>query len=172
MSCHLFKRIRGVNIRLIFVKKVGLGLNQIVDFYTRQDKVLDLFLTNRPSLISKCTPLPGVSDHEMVLTVSDVRAKRHKPVPRKIFLWRKTDMVEVRSRLKEFSNVFTKNSLDTPVNTLWDQVTSSLHNIIDECVPTKMATSRFNQPWINGQLKSLSRRKKRAFMKAKRTTSK
>ena len=69
-----------------------LGLTQIVDFPTRIDRTLDLFLSNRPSLVSKCSPLPGVSDHEMVLVVSDIRAKRQKPVPRKILLWKKADI--------------------------------------------------------------------------------
>ena len=53
-----------------------LGLAQIVDFPTRLHNTLDLFLTNRPSMIITCTPLPGVSDHEMILTISDVQAKR------------------------------------------------------------------------------------------------
>ena len=57
-----------------------LGLAQIVDFPTRLHNTLDLFLTNRPSMISNCTPLPGVSDHEIILTISDVQAKRLKPV--------------------------------------------------------------------------------------------
>ena len=51
-----------------------LGLAQIVDFPTRLHNTLDLFLTNRPSMISNCTPLPGVSDHEMILTISDVQS--------------------------------------------------------------------------------------------------
>ena len=35
-----------------------LGLAQIVDFPTIFHNILDLFLTNRPSMISNCTPLP------------------------------------------------------------------------------------------------------------------
>ena len=96
-----------------------LGLTQIVDFCTRQDRTLDLFLTNRPSLISKCSPLPGVSDHEMVLTVSDVRTKRQKPVPRKILLWSRADMAAIKSQLSDFATAFTSNNtVNTPVDTL------------------------------------------------------
>ena len=73
-----------------------LGLAQIVDFPTRLHNTLDLFLTNRPSMISKCTPLPGVSDHEMILTISDVQAKRVKPVSRKILLWNKADIQNIK----------------------------------------------------------------------------
>jgi hypothetical protein len=145
-------------------------LSQIVNFPTRLDNTLDLFLTNRPSLVSKCSPLPGVSDHEMVLSISDVRAKRQKPVRRKILLWKKADMSQIKSRLQEFATSFlASNTADTPVNTMWSQITSSLHQILNDCVPSKMTTTRFNQPWINRHLKRLSRKKKRAYKKARRT---
>ena len=42
------------------------GLDQLADFPTRDKNILDVFLTNRPSLIQICKPLPGVSDHEIV----------------------------------------------------------------------------------------------------------
>ena len=150
-----------------------IGLTQIVDFCTRENNILDLFLTNRPSLISKCTPLPRISDHEMVLTVSDVRAKRLKPAPRKIFLWRKADLANIKSKLSDFSLKFTTAySVDTPVNILWDVIACELQSVLSDCVPTKMATTRFNQPWINSHIKSLARRKKRAYLQARRTKTK
>ena len=48
------------------------GLTQIVDFPTRISNTLDIFLTNRPSLIDYCTPIAGISDHEAVLTESNI----------------------------------------------------------------------------------------------------
>ena len=75
-----------------------LGLTQVVTFPTRQLNTLDLFLTNRPALVSKCVPLPGVSDHEMVLTISNIKARHHKPAPRKILLWKKTNPIMIKKR--------------------------------------------------------------------------
>jgi hypothetical protein len=43
-------------------------LEQIVNFPTRKNKTLDLFITNKPSLVSKCKPLPGLSGHDIVMT--------------------------------------------------------------------------------------------------------
>jgi len=43
------------------------GLEQIIDFPTRHDNLLDILLTNRPSLVGRTDPVPGVSDHEGVL---------------------------------------------------------------------------------------------------------
>ena len=44
-----------------------IGSEQIVNFPTRVNNILDVFCTNRPSLIDRCTP--GLSDHDIVLTI-------------------------------------------------------------------------------------------------------
>ena len=54
-------------INVTFLQAVeNSGLDQVVDFQTRDDNLLDIFLTNRPSLIQSCKSLPGISDHEIV----------------------------------------------------------------------------------------------------------
>ena len=40
---------------------------------------------------------------------------------------------------------------------------------LDACVHSKMTTTRYNQTWITRELKQLTRRKKRAFKKARKT---
>ena len=51
------------------------GLSQIVDFPTRGPNTLDIFVTNRPSLINSCESVGGISDHEVVLTKSLILAQ-------------------------------------------------------------------------------------------------
>ena len=41
---------------------VDIGSEQTVDFQTRGENVLDLFVTNRPSLVSRQHPIPRVSN--------------------------------------------------------------------------------------------------------------
>jgi predicted nucleic acid binding AN1-type Zn finger protein len=43
------------------------NVEQIVDFPTRGNKTLDIFLTSNPGLIDRCKPIPGVGDHDAVL---------------------------------------------------------------------------------------------------------
>lgn len=59
-------------------------VEQKVSFPTRKDHVLDLFLTNRPLLVNRCEPIPGISDHDIVYI--DITAKINKPTQRKIYL--------------------------------------------------------------------------------------
>ncbi|CAG2227037.1 unnamed protein product [Mytilus edulis] len=69
-------------------------LEQIVTFPTRKNHTLELFLTNRPSLVNRCEPLPGIGDHDIVYIDTDITAKINKPVKRKIFIWKKADAKE------------------------------------------------------------------------------
>ena len=53
-----------------------LGLSQMVTFLTRLDNNPDVFLTNRPSLVNSCEPVPGISDYDAAVYVhSDIMPK-------------------------------------------------------------------------------------------------
>ena len=68
-----------------------IGCEQMVDFPTRIDNTLDIFCTNRPSLVDRCIPLSGLSDHDTVLVDCKVLPARKKPIRRKIYLWRRAN---------------------------------------------------------------------------------
>ena len=146
------------------------GLQQMVDFPTRFANTLDVVLTNRPSLITNCCSLPALSDHDVVFAEVNVRAIRRKPVRRKILLWNKADLDVIRDRVDKVSSDLTsKYSSSTPVEIIADALQKDLDQIIDECVPSKFSSTRFNQPWFNTSTKRILRRKSRAFRKARRT---
>ena len=62
-----------------------------------------------------------------------------------------------------------ENSISTDVDTLWMQITSELHRILDTQVPSKFTSTRFSQPWINASIKAHSRRKKGAYKRARKS---
>ena len=148
-------------------------LDQIVDFPTRKQNTLDILATNRPTLVNKCSPHPGVSDHDTtVLADIDCHPMRSKPVKRKIFLWNKTDINKLKDHVSTKVDKFVQiHDINTPVNFLW----ADLKQIIDTSmllVPSKLTSPRYSQPWITRECKRLSRRKKRAYNRAKRTSRK
>ena len=71
------------------------GFSQVVDFPTRRHNTLDVFITNRPSLIHGCNPVSGISGYEAVLTESFVTITHQQPTKTKSFLWHRADMVEI-----------------------------------------------------------------------------
>jgi hypothetical protein len=66
--------------------------------------LLDVFFTNRPSLINRCEAIPGISDHEIVFVDSNIAISRQKPVKRKIYIWKKADTQKLKSKIEEMSN--------------------------------------------------------------------
>ncbi|XP_072181422.1 uncharacterized protein [Diadema setosum] len=146
------------------------GLEQMADFPTRGDNTLDIILTNRPSLTNRCSGLPALSDHDLVFMDANVQASRRKPIRRKILLWNKTDFDVIRSRVQQMSTSYTSSfNTSTSVDDLADALQQELDLIISDCVPSKMTSTRVNQPWFNSKTKRILRRKRRAFKKARQT---
>ncbi|VDI42580.1 Hypothetical predicted protein [Mytilus galloprovincialis] len=65
-----------------------------------------------------------------------------------------------------------KFNLESPITAMWEFIKTSLLTILEQTVPSKMSSSRFNQPWINQKIKKLTRQKKRSFEKARKTKRK
>ena len=147
-----------------------IGLEQTVDFPTRLDNTLDIFATNRPTLVTRCKPFPGIGDHDIVLVDSQTIAPRLKPVKRLIHLWKRADVNALNQDVASFtSNFLSTYSTATPVELLWEEFSKSCQAAISKHVPSKLSSSRFDQPWITASVKRLSRQKQRAFNKAKRS---
>ena len=149
------------------------GLEQKVNFNTRKENILDLFLTNRPSLVTRCTPLPGLGDHDIVYIESEITPKRNKPAKRKIYLWKQANTAKMKEECKIFQEEFVqKYNTDSNVQDMWKNIKDVLQSLLDSHVPTKMTSSRYSQPWITGDLKRQTRRKKRRYNKARKSNKK
>lgn len=48
-------------------------ISQMVSEPTREDTILDLFLTNGPTLVDSVSVVPGISDHQVVFAVVKLR---------------------------------------------------------------------------------------------------
>ena len=148
----------------------NVGMEQMVDFPTRGDRTLDLIFTNRPSLVNVCEGLPALSDHDVVFLDMYAKAQRQKPVRWKIYLWKRVDLESLRSDAVLCTNDFVlRYSSNTPVEILATSLQQELEQLMEKHVPSKLSTTRFNQPWFNSDTKRVCRRKARAFRKARHT---
>ena len=103
------------------------NLQQIVKEPTRKDKTLDLFLTNRPPLVNRCSLMPGISDHDIVCVDTNASARRTKPTRRKIYLWKNADTEKLKSECLSFQKDFlNKYDLNSSVDTIWKDIKSHL----------------------------------------------
>ncbi|VDI46163.1 Hypothetical predicted protein [Mytilus galloprovincialis] len=80
----------------------NLGIEQMVDFPTRKDNILDLFCTNQPALITKIKSIPGISDHDIVLVDAICKPQRSKQSQHKIYLWKKVDIKKIKDITSHF----------------------------------------------------------------------
>ena len=140
------------------------NLSQLVDSPTRKENILDIFATNRPSLVTNCTTIPGIS---AVLVISHVSVKTQPPLTRKIFLWHKANFDTIKEKIQRFSDSLSSNfSYDQPVSTTWNNFKSLCYDCLD-LIPSKTISTRNSHPWISTLIKRLSRRKQRCYNRAK-----
>ena len=150
--------------------KADLGLEQIVQVNTREKNCLDLVFTNRPSLANQTEDVVGVSDHAAILLEVTATITRAKPICRKVFLWSKSNLTEIKAEATRLTtSILHSNSTDCPVEEIWQTLKTSLKSLVNKHVPSKMTSTRHNQPWVNTNIKRLAKQKQQAYKKAKQT---
>ena len=150
-----------------FIEKMrDLGLSQVVHTATRNNNTLDLFLTNRPNLITKCETTPGLSDHDIVIVDSNLKANKISQSPYVVTIWKKANIAAIKEETHNFSNDLL-NLTNPNVENMWTSINNHLKSMMKKHIPTKLCSKKFHQPWINTKLKRLSRQKQRAWAKAK-----
>ena len=108
-------------------------LTQVVDFPTRINNTLDIFITNRPSLIKQCYPKPGIGDHEIVYVESYIRAPIQQGHKRKLYNWSKADFETLKLDFTRFSNRFLNDySVDTPIDELWKEFKQACNECLQQ----------------------------------------
>ena len=126
---------------------------------TRNNNILDIFLTNHPALVSDIKVIPGISDHEAVCIECPITVKSVPSTKRKLYLYNKADFISINHLVTEFADTFLDNTTDTPIQDLWDAFKTMCMNCL-QFVPTKTVPSgKSNQPWATPLIRRLSRKK-------------
>jgi len=115
------------------------GFTQIMNFATRANNTLDVFITNRPSLIHRCNRIAGISDHEAIYIESSVTLTHQQCITkRKSYLWHKAVISGINEIIIQFTNSFLKKfSLSTSEDVLWEKFKLMCFSCLDH-VPTKV----------------------------------
>jgi len=156
-----------LNISNIFLNFLDTnGLCQIVSTPTRGTNVLDIFLTNRPSLIETCNVVDGISDHEAVVVKSNLMVKLAPPPTRTLYVWSQADFSMIRHTIQELCDNFV-DTYDSsyPVSVLWNNFLEICNTCL-ELIPTRSSPRSHRQPWITRNVKCLSRKKQRVYNRA------
>ena len=139
------------------------NLEQVVDKPTCGNKILDLFFTTNSTLIGSVEVMPALGDHGCVKIQTLVFTRLARPIKRKIFLYSKGNFSDMKKELLDFSSVYISQFNRRSLQENWDILKNKLSTLMEECIPTKMSSSRYNLPWFTSNLKKLNRKGHRLF---------
>ena len=107
------------------------------------------------------------------MTDNKIVCTRQKPIKRTIHLWKNADIVNMKIDTNTLSSNILKHKHDLQKNieNIWNQLKQGIDNIINKNLPSKQSSATFTNPWANTTIKKLSRRKKKAYNKARRSNS-
>ena len=130
---------------------------------TRRGSVLDLFFTNKPSLIKDITVIPDISDHDAVVVDAVITIKPNRKLPRRIRQWSKTDWDKVRELVTRYRDSYFHKASSQLVEDNYKSFQDFIKETIDTYVPFKMSSVRRNVPWCTPAIKRMCREKQRLY---------
>ena len=114
------------------------GLTQVHDQPTRQENILDLVFTDNPSLVKHSQSIPGISDHAMVVTDSDVKPVYNKQKPRKVYLFSKANWNKIYEACENLSTEIIGMARENlKVESIWEKFKTGIQSTMDNFIPSK-----------------------------------
>ena len=114
--------------------------------------------------------VPGISDHDMVVTDFDIRPQSSKPIKRQILKFNKANWDQINKDMdyigKEIKDQYNNGK---SANDLWEMFKDALKLSISKNIPSTSSRPNTKLPWINKQILKLLAKKKKAYNKAKQT---
>ena len=112
--------------------------------------------------------MPGLSDHDIVLTDNKVSCKGNQQIRRTIHLWKKANITQMKQDTQNLSNKILENKNNTDINQVWNQLKQGINNIQEKHVSQKQTSSKFTNSWANTTIRKLSNSKRKAYNRAKK----
>ena len=119
---------------------------------TRDNNILDLFLTNNPTLVNNVSIVPGISDQETVIAVVKLRPTIQKMKPRTVHIYSKADWEGMRHDIQKFQSSFLSTCEGKSTEKLWQEFKGDIDKIVDTYVPTK-TLSKKTLPWVTQEIR-------------------
>ena len=129
---------------------------------------MDLFLIDNPTLVKSVEVLPGIADHDAVLSEVFVKLQISKQKPRVMFLYKKADWEGLEKHMLAFQMSFLSTCEGRSVNSLWEDFKTALQSGIQQYVPQRSVSSKSLLPWITQDIKRTMRKRDSLYDKYKK----
>ena len=145
------------------------GLTQMHKESTRERNLLDLVFTNNPHLCKSSTSVPGISDHDIVVTDFDTRPQYAREAKRKCYIFSKANWTGLKDALGDLTELTNDNhKKGEDIDKLWTDFRDKILQEVDNHIPHKMKSKGNSTPWINKDIRRLLRKKQRLYNQAKK----
>ena len=138
------------------------GLEQLVNFPTRERNTLDLILTSLPGQFADIHSPDKLSDHDIVSGTLKIAIPPIKKPRRKVYRYQKGDYESMRAETLKFAKerYFNGYSDTRSVQENFNLITSLIQESADKHIPSKTSRSVSSVPWITPEIRRKIRRKK------------
>jgi exonuclease III len=137
------------------------GMEQLQLKPSRENYILDLFLTNQPSLVKSCNTIPGISDHNMIIVDTDLKTRYNKPKRREINIFKKASWDQIKTDIIALGTRIIQSK--TSVEEKWTELKNGINNTLVLNVPKKLTPNRHNLPWLSNKGMKMIRKKHQLF---------
>ena len=115
----------------------------------------------------KGMPPIGKADHYVVYVEYDIKAKRIKLASRKIYLYKRADMVGLKDHMAQFKDAYlSEDHSHMSVNDMWVKFKTGFVEAVERFIPSKMTKTKYSVPWINATIKRLVKKRHKLYLHA------
>ena len=122
-----------------------------------------MLFTNAPSPVNRVNGMSpiGKADHDIVYVEYDIIAKKIKRASRKIYIYKRVDMVGLKDHMAQFKDTYlSEGHSHMSVNDMWVKFKTGFLEAIERLIPSKMTKTKYSVPWIGATIKRLVKRDK------------
>ena len=130
---------------------------------------VDLYCTNHPGLVKSSNMVPGISDHNMIIVDSGIRAQQPKKPKRTIKQWSKVDWEAVKEESSKFWDDFLSHHNERTAESNYEAFCQQVNDMITSHVPMKRSNSRHKFPWLTTKLWRMCRKRQRLYNHARKS---
>ena len=126
--------------------------------------MLDLIITNNPTIVDYTRVVPGISDHDGCATARlNLNPMRSKHKPHQIPVYRKAKWDSLRDHMKGVCEDIIKLAPTSHPDTLYNRFVEALQKGIKDHIPTKTHKKREGLPFVTKTIQRLIRKRDRAY---------
>ena len=115
-------------------------------------------------------PPIGKADHDIVYVEYDIKTKRIKQASRKIYLYKRADMVGLKDHMAQFNDAYlSEDHSHMSVDDVWVKFKTGFVEAVERFIPSKMTKTKYSVPWVDLTIKRLVKKRNKLYLRARKS---